>query len=184
MKPLTRRFFSRPAEEVARRLIGKMLVAGQRAGMIVETEAYVGPHDLACHARFGRTKRNAVMWGPAGFSYVYLIYGMYDMFNVVTGPPDDGQAVLIRAIAPGPGLGDSHKRTSGPGKLCRALDIDRSHSGIDLTRGGELYVGSGRRIAPDQIACGPRIGIDYAGSWAHEPLRFWLDGHPAVSRRR
>src|SRR5262245_40154159 len=101
---LSRRFFSRPSEVVARALLGKVLVCGTRAGTVVETEAYLGPDDKASHARFGPTARNAVMFGPGGVSYVYLIYGMYDMFNVVTGRDGEGQAVLVRAAFPARGI--------------------------------------------------------------------------------
>ncbi|HLU69109.1 MAG TPA: DNA-3-methyladenine glycosylase [Kofleriaceae bacterium] len=183
MGRLSRRFFSRPSEVVARALLGKRLVCGGRAGVIVETEAYVGPHDLACHARFGVTDRNAVMWGPGGFSYVYLIYGIHDMFNVVTGPAGHGEAVLVRAIEPRGGWGDP-AAGRGPGKLTRALGISRRHNGIDLCASDDLYIEDGARVAPERIARGPRVGIDYAGEWARSPLRFWLAGHPAVSKGR
>ena len=182
---LSRRFFSRPAEAVARALIGKRLVCGGRAGVIVETEAYVGPHDLACHARFGVTGRNAVMWGPGGVAYVYLCYGIHEMFNVVTGPAGHGEAVLVRALELG-GSDDpepaSPAAARGPGKLTRALGIGRQHNGVDLVGSGALYLEDGARVAPGRIACGPRVGIDYAGPWAAQPLRFWIEGHPAVSR--
>lgn len=186
MKRLSRRFYSRPAEIVARALLGKVLVCGERAGRIVETEAYVGPHDLAAHSRFGVTKRNRVMWGPGGFSYVYFIYGMYDMFNVVCGGEGDGQAVLVRALEPVRGLADA-KAARGPGKLTRALGIRvAEHNGIDLSveGTGELFIASARAVPEAEVARGPRVGIDYAGEWAAAPLRFWVDGHPAVSKKR
>src|SRR4051794_31807310 len=104
MKRLPQAFFARDAKTVARALVGCALVHGHRAGMIVETEAYVGPHDLACHARFGSTARTSVMFGPAGVTYVYLCYGIHDMFNIVTGERGHGEAVLVRAIAPLRGL--------------------------------------------------------------------------------
>ena len=167
---------------VARALLGRVLVSGSRAGRVVETEAYLGENDLASHARFGRTSRNEVMFGPGGFAYVYLIYGMYDMFNVVTGPEGDAQAVLVRAVEI---RGDGATVGRGPGKLCRALGISRArHNGVDLTAGGVLTLTSGTRVAPARVARGPRVGVDYAGAWAREPLRFWIDGHPAVSRCR
>jgi DNA-3-methyladenine glycosylase len=178
---LPREFFARDAATVATELVGCALVHGRRAGTIVETEAYVGPHDLACHARFGPTARTSVMFGPAAVSYVYLCYGVHDMFNIVTGPDGDGQAVLVRAIAPLRGLpADDAAIGRGPGKVTRALAIDRSHDRRDLTRGA-LYVAAGG-AAPPAIARGPRVGVDYAGAWASEPLRFWWRDHPAVSR--
>jgi len=175
---LPQRFFARDAATVARALIGCALVHRRRAGVIVETEAYVGPEDLACHARFGPTARTSVMFGPAGVSYVYLCYGIHDMFNIVTGPDGHGQAVLVRAIAPLAGLPDDPAVGRGPGKVTRALGLDRRHDRRDLARGA-LFVARFRRAAA--IAVGPRIGVDYAREWAAAPLRFWWDGHVAVS---
>lgn len=184
MSRLSQRFFGRRSDRVARALLGKTLVCGERAGIIVETEAYLGPDDLASHARFGRTERNAVMFGPGGVAYVYLIYGMYDMFNVVTGAAGSAQAVLVRALEPARGLDGGAAAARGPGKLTRALGISRHHNGTDLVRSDALYLAPGSRVAPERVACGPRIGVDYAGEWARAPLRFWIDGHPAVSRAR
>ena len=180
---LSRRFFSRSADVVARALLGKVLVHGDRAGVVVETEAYLGTHDQASHARFGRTKRNDVMFGDAGVAYVYLCYGMYDLFNVVTGPRGRPEAVLIRALEPMTGLSPSPAIARGPGKLTRALGLSRAHNRVDLVESEVLTIRPGRRVAPEMIAAGPRVGVDYAGAWADEPLRFWIDGHPAVSRR-
>ena len=181
---LPQEFFARRAKTVARALLGCVLVHGRRAGVIVETEAYVGPHDLACHARFGPTARTSVMFGPGGRSYVYLCYGIHQMFNIVTGADGDGEAVLVRAIAPLRGLPDDAAVGRGPGKVTRALGIDRRHDRRDLGRGA-LYVARGAR--PPAVGVGPRIGVDYAGDWAAAPLRFWWqdrDGrrHPSVSR--
>ncbi len=181
---LTSRFFRRDPETLARSLLGTLLVHGDRAGMIVETEAYLGPEDGASHARFGVTKRNAVMFGPGGVSYVYLCYGMYDLFNVVAGREGEPGAVLVRALAPARGLGDDARLARGPGKLTRALGITRAHSGIDLGASDEVYLERGQRVSPNRLAVGPRIGVDYAGKWATAPLRFWIDGHPAVSGKR
>jgi len=178
--PLSRRFYHRPTAEVARALLGKIVRCGDRAGRIVETEAYLGPEDAASHARFGHTERNAVMYGPAGIAYVYLIYGMYDMFNVVSHRGAQAGAVLVRALAPIEGMGDDPTVARGPGKLTRALGITRRHHGVDLTAQTTLFIASGRR--PGAIACGPRIGVAYAGEWAARPLRFWVESHPAVSR--
>jgi DNA-3-methyladenine glycosylase len=179
MKRLPQKFFAREAAEVARALIGCAIVNGERAGMIVETEAYIGPQDRACHARFGPTARTSVMFGPAGRSYVYLCYGVHDMFNIVTGPDGVGQAVLVRAVAPLVNLGDDPAVGRGPGKVTRALAIDRGHDRQDLGT-GELYIAE--HAVPPKIASGPRIGVDYAGAWARRKLRFWWPGHAAVSR--
>ena len=178
---LPQAFFARDAQTVARELVGCALVHRRRAGLIVETEAYVGPEDLACHARFGPTARTSVMFGPGGVSYVYLCYGIHEMFNVVTGPAGHGEAVLVRAIAPVRGLPDDHAIGRGPGKVTRALGLDRRHDRRDLSRGA-LY--DAALEPPPKIARGPRIGVDYAGAWAKRPLRFWWRDHPAVSRAR
>jgi DNA-3-methyladenine glycosylase len=172
-------FFAEDAVTVARRLIGCALVHQDRAGAIVETEAYLGPEDLASHARFGPTARTSVMFGPGGVSYVYLCYGVHEMFNIVTGAEGEGQAVLIRAIAPHVGLSEDTAIGRGPGKVTRALALDRRHDRRDLAR-GDLFVAG--PIATPPIARGPRIGVAYAGAWADRPLRFWWRGHAAVSR--
>lgn len=174
-------WYERSAVAVARGLIGCALVHRGKAGMIVEAEAYVGPHDKASHARFGPTDRTRVMFGPGGVSYVYLCYGVHEMFNVVAGPDGFGSAVLIRGVAPLVGLGEDARVGRGPGKVTRALGLDRSHGGIALD-GEELFIARHRR--PRRIAVGPRIGVDYAGEWAAEPLRFWWPEHRAVSGRR
>ena len=165
---------------VARDLIGCALVHRNRAGIIVEAEAYL-PVDRASHARFGVTPRTSVMFGPAGRSYVYLCYGIHQMFNIVTGATGSGQAVLIRAIAPLAGLDDTPAIGRGPGKVTRALRLDRKHNRRDLSK-GTLYVAA--HATPNRIAAGPRIGVAYAGDDANLPLRFWWDGHPAVSGKR
>jgi DNA-3-methyladenine glycosylase len=172
-------FFQRDAATVARALIGSALVHRRRAGVIVETEAYVGAHDLACHARFGSTPRTSVMFGAGGKSYIYLCYGVHEMFNIVTGAEGDGEAVLVRAIAPLHGMPDDPKIGRGPGKVTRALLLDRRQDRRDLARGG-LFVASA--LVPPAIEVGPRIGVDYAGAWAAQPLRFWWRDHPSVSR--
>jgi DNA-3-methyladenine glycosylase len=167
---------------VARALLGKRLVHGDRAGIIVETEAYQGPEDRASHARFGPTRRNQVMFGPGGVSYVYLCYGVHELFNVVAGPDGSPGAVLVRALEPHHGLPDDPGCARGPGKLTRALAISRDHNGVDLTASPRLTITHGRTVRPAQIAVGPRVGVDYAGDWAAAPLRFWVDGSPAVSK--
>jgi len=172
-------WFHRDVVTVAKELVGCALVHRKRAGMIVETEAYLGPDDLASHARFGPTARTSVMFGPGGISYVYLCYGIHQMFNIVTGREGEGQAVLIRAVAPLVGLPDDPSLGRGPGKVTKALLLDRRHDRKDLAK-GQLYVAAYEH--PPAIAIGPRIGVDYAGEWASRPLRFWWRDHPAVSR--
>ena len=174
-------FFHRDAITVARALIGCALVHRKRAGMIVETEAYMGPDDAASHARFGPTSRTSVMFGPGGVSYVYLCYGIHQMFNIVTGTAGEGQAVLIRAVAPLFGLPADDAVGRGPGKVTTALLLDRTHDRRDLARGA-LYVAE--HATPPAIASGPRIGVDYAGEWAARAWRFWWKDHPAVSRAK
>ncbi len=166
---LPRPWFARDAESVARDLVGCRLDVGHRRLRIVETEAYVGEHDLACHARVGRTPRTSTMFGPAGHAYVYLIYGMHHMLNVVTGPEGSGEAVLIRAAEPLDGLAG---RTDGPARLTKALGITvQQHNGLDLLQTPELSIENGPR--PHELGVSPRIGVDYAGEWAAAPLRFY-----------
>lgn len=172
-------FFADRAATVARKLIGCALVHGERAGIIVETEAYLGPEDLASHARFGPTQRTSVMFGPGGVSYVYLCYGIHQMFNIVTGRDGEPSAVLIRAVAPAAGLLDHPAIGRGPGKVTQALGLDRRHDRRDLAE-GDLFVAAA--VTPPRIARGPRIGVAYAGAWAARPLRFWWRDHPAVSQ--
>jgi DNA-3-methyladenine glycosylase len=164
-------FYAQPAIALAQALIGKVIVRRVRRKVfqarIVETEAYVGAHDLACHASKGRTNRTEVMFGEAGRAYVYLIYGMYDMFNIVAGEIDDPQAVLIRAAEP---LHGWSADLSGPGKLTRALKITRADNDVTLTS-DRLHLLDDPADRPPIVAT-PRIGIDYAGVWKHELLRF------------
>jgi DNA-3-methyladenine glycosylase len=174
--PLPLAWYERPAEEVALDLIGGVLRAVGRDGVvrwgrIVETEAYVGPHDLACHASRGRTARTEVMFGAAGRAYVYLVYGIHELFNVVTGSEGDPQAVLVRAIEPGGGVvgPTGERRGDGPGRLTRLLDIDRRHYGARLEAPPlSIHVGT----PPARIVRTARVGVAYAGAWAHAPLRF------------
>jgi DNA-3-methyladenine glycosylase len=182
-RKLTRDFYDRPAVTVARDLLGCLLFhangTGRQVGRIVEVEAYLGPGDLAAHTSRGRTPRTRAMFGPPGHAYVYLIYGMHHCINVVTGPQGSGTAVLLRALAPVAGLDAA---TNGPGRLCRAMGITLDHYGIDLC-GDTLWLARDHAQPATAIATSPRIGVDYAGAWAEKPLRFFLDGHPAVSRR-
>lgn len=181
MKRLAREFYARVAEAVARELVGTILVRRRRGkelrARIVETEAYVGAHDLACHAAKGRTARTEVMFGEAGHAYVYLIYGMYDMLNIVTGAVDDAQAVLIRAAEPL----NFEANLSGPGKLAREMHITRKDNGADLVMGEKLFLLE--REGRVGIARTTRIGVDYAEDWRHAELRFYDKASKAVTRR-
>jgi DNA-3-methyladenine glycosylase len=176
-----RSFFERGTLTVARALIGMHLVHDDgrtvRAGRIVETEAYLGPHDLAAHSSRGRTRRTELMFGPRGHAYVYFIYGFWDMMNVISGPPGRPQAVLLRALEPLAGLTGS---TWGPGLLCRALHIDRRLNGADLL-GDALWLEEPGRRQAVRIARATRIGVDYAGDWAQRPWRFFDRDSPYVS---
>jgi len=179
---LSRTYFDRPTLAVARSLLGKYLVRengkGTIEGLIVEVEAYVGPHDKACHASKGRTARTDVLFGPPGISYVYLVYGMHHCLNVVTERAEFPAAVLIRAIEVEGELID------GPGRLCRALSIDRSLNRVDLTRGERLWFENrGARLRRRRIGAFPRIGVDYAGEWAKKPWRFRLVDAERISER-
>lgn len=183
MKKLPQSFFTKPAIQLAQDLIGKIIIRRIRRKVfrvrIVETEAYVGSHDLACHASKGRTNRTEVMFGQAGRAYVYLIYGMYDMFNIVAGQIDDPQAVLIRAAEP---LDDWSIDLSGPGKLARGLQITRADNGVELVS-DRLHIATDRTDRP-QIVATPRIGIDYALEWKHELLRFLDPTSKALSSKK
>ncbi|WP_414639358.1 DNA-3-methyladenine glycosylase [Archangium sp.] len=177
-------FYARPALTVARELLGAHLIIDEggwrRVGRIVETEAYVGEQDLACHASKGRTPRTEVLFGPPGRAYVYLIYGMYHCFNVVTDVEGVGSAVLVRAVEPVEGLPEK-ARTDGPGRLCRALGLTLAHNREDL-RSARLHLEPGASVPEAGVERGPRIGVDYAGQWALEPYRLWVRGSQHVSR--
>src|SRR5262245_57310717 len=182
MRVLPRAFYDRDAESVARDLLGKLLVrridGQERVGRIVETEAYLGPTDLAAHSARGRTARTEVMHGSPGHAYVYLIYGIHNCLNVVTGPGNHPSAVLIRALEPVTDLGAAN----GPGRLCRALGIDRRLNGHDLSV-GELFLAEPDALtAPIEIVATTRIGVAYAGEWARKPLRFYISRSPFISR--
>jgi len=171
VRPLGVDFFDRPAERVARDLLGAWLVVRGLDGrttrhVVFETEAYLGAHDLACHGSKGMTKRNATMFGPAGRWYVYLCYGLHWMLNVVTGDEGVPAAVLIR------GVGEH----VGPGRVTKALGVDRSLDGRPASRrGGLWFEASGIRVPPRLVERTPRIGVGYAGEWAEKPLRFVVD---------
>lgn len=194
---LARKFYTRSDTlMIARKLLGKLLVVpddkGRRvSGMIVETEAYLGVEDRAAHSFGGRrTARNEVTYGVGGYAYVFFVYGMYYQLNVVCGKVNSPHVVLIRAVEPGDGIeimrtrrGEVKDRnlTSGPGKLCVALDIDRSMNGADLL-GDKIWLEDYRIFKDGQIAEGKRIGIDYAGDDAHLPLRLWVKDNIFVSK--
>ena len=172
-KLLPSAFFARRADSVARELLGCWLVVRRPDGgverhAIFETEAYLGPQDLACHGRTGPTPRNRTMFGPAGHWYVYLCYGMHWMLNVVTGREGLPAAVLIR----GAGV------AVGPGRLTKALGIHRRHDGQKCGQSAGLWLEAGPSVPRRQIERTPRIGVDYAGEWAAKPLRYVVD--PAV----
>jgi DNA-3-methyladenine glycosylase len=190
---LSRSFYQQGTLKVARQLLGKYLVRrdpqGVTVGKIVETEAYIGIRDKACHASHGRTGRTEIMFGRAGAAYVYLVYGFYHCLNAVTEQTDFPAAVLIRALEPVKGIPLMQARrktdelknlTTGPGKLCQALGIDRFLNGVDLC-GSHLYVEDRREPSPPVLRR-PRIGVDYAGSWKDKPWRFIVRGSPFVSR--
>ena len=180
---LPRIYFNRPTLTVARSRVGKYLIRciddREIAGKIIEVEAYVGPQDKACHASKGRTQRTDVMFGPAGVAYVYLIYGMYHCLNVVTEREEFPSAVLIRAIEIDGELID------GPGRLCRALQIDRRLNLMDLTIGESLWFEDrGEMVERKMVGAHPRIGIDYSGKWAEKLWRFRLRSVTASEQMR
>jgi DNA-3-methyladenine glycosylase len=156
--PLPHSFYERPARVVARALLGKVLVHGGRAGRIVETEAYVGEHDLACHASRGKTARTGLLWGPPGRAYVYFVYGMHWCFNAVTGREGRPAAVLVRGLEPLSGF-DGPVRLDGPARLCRELDITGAQNGADLVR-SELRILDAPRPFP-----GARSSVARASAW-------------------
>ena len=197
--PLPREFYRRTDTlAVARELLCKRLVVpaadGTRvSGLVVEVEGYLGVGDGASHAFGGRrTARTETMYRAGGVAYVYLVYGMHHQFNVVTGPEGAPHAVLIRALEPEEGLNWMRRRrpvrsdvelTSGPGKLCAALGIDRSYDGADLMGTSTWVEDAGVVARAKDVASGPRIGVAYAGEYAMKPWRFWLKGNEYVSRK-
>lgn len=163
--PLHPSFFARSTLQVAPEVLGKYLVRGEHAYMITEVEAYVGPHDKACHAYKGRTARTEVMFGPAGQWYVYLIYGMYHMLNIVTDAENYPAAVLIRGV----------EDISGPGRLTKRLSITREFNGKPALSDSGLWIEDRGVVVPKKhILRTPRIGIDYAEEWKDKPYRFVL----------
>jgi DNA-3-methyladenine glycosylase len=189
---LSRDFYDRDTETVAREMLGTILECttdeGTASGIIVETEAYIGEDDPACHAAVGRTRRTEPLYGRPGLSYVYFIYGVHWCFNAVTRAEGLPSAVLVRALEPVKGIELMRERrgpkiqgvnlTNGPGKLCAALGIDGKMNGLSLQR-GPLVIREGSAVEASQIVTAKRIGITKAADW---PLRFYIRGNEFVSR--
>lgn len=189
--PLEREFFARATLQVARDLLGTLLVrelpdGTKLSGWIAETEAYVGSEDLACHARHGRTDRNETMWGPPGHAYVYFTYGMHWLLNAVTERDGFPAAVLLRALHPRDGLPEMRKRrtgrpdtelTNGPAKLCQALAIDGEQDKLDMcARGAQLRFHKGIAISNKFVTRGPRVGLNNVPEpWLSKPWRFRIE---------
>ena len=190
-RPLPAAFYDRATEQVARELLGAVLehrtADGVVRGRIVETEAYIGPEDPACHAAAGITPRTRILYGPPGLSYVYFVYGMHWCFNAVTREEGHGSAVLVRAVEPVAGLPIMRRRrqvrrdqdlTSGPARLCDAFGITGDQNGLRLDR-GPLRILQGISVPDENVVVGPRIGIRKAADW---PLRFHVRQNTFVSR--
>jgi DNA-3-methyladenine glycosylase len=182
MRKLPRSFYDRNTITVAKELLGKYLVHNSRGikriGKIVETEAYLGPHDLAAHSSKGLTERTRVMFGAPGHAYVYFIYGMYFCLNVVTEREGHASAVLLRALEP---VKNIEGRTQGPGLLCRAMEINKSLNAHDLLS-DDFFIAAPTNPEIFKTIKGPRVGVDYAKHWAKRHLRFYIKGNPFVSR--
>jgi DNA-3-methyladenine glycosylase len=189
---LDRDFYARDTEVVARELLGCILECrtpdGIASGRIVETEAYIGEHDLACHAAAGRTRRTEPLYGPAGIAYVYFIYGVHWCFNAVTRAEGQPSAVLVRALEPVRGIDLMRERrpaakrdidlTNGPGKLCAALGIGPAHNALRLDR-PPILVRPGAAVNARDVVVTPRIGISQSADW---PLRWFVADNPWVSK--
>ncbi len=204
MQKLEREFYNRDSVTVAKELLGKYLVHvvenEELIGKIVEVEAYMGPTDKAAHSYNNRrTDRNEIMYGGPGFSYVYIIYGMYNCMNVVVEQPGKPQAILIRALEPTKGMkamsrfryGKAYEElskkeklglTSGPGKLCKALNVDRTQNGLDLC-GEKLYILKDKSEEAFEMVSSTRINIDYAEEAKDFQWRFYIKGNPYVSKK-
>lgn len=189
---LDREFYARETESVARELLGCILECrtpdGLASGRIVETEAYIGEHDLACHAAAGRTRRTEPLYGPPGIAYVYFIYGVHWCFNAVTRAEDEPSAVLVRALEPLHGIDLMRERrpaakrefdlTNGPGKLCAALGIGPTHNALELDR-PPILIRPGETVKDVDVVLTPRIGISQSADW---PLRWCVADNPWVSK--
>jgi len=180
---LDRSFYDRNTVLVAKELLGKYLVhlSGglERIGRIVEDEAYLGPHDLAAHSARGLTKRTKVMFGPPGYAYIFMIYGVYCCMNVVTEHQGHASAVLLRAVEP---VKNVEGRTQGPGLLCKAMDIDSRLNGHDLVS-EDFYIAAPPKEEPLTVVSRPRVNVDYAKRWRRRLLRFYIKGNPFVSKK-
>jgi DNA-3-methyladenine glycosylase len=180
---LPRSFYDRDTTLVAQELLGCRLVhrvqGVELVGRIVEAEAYIGPHDLAAHSSRGITPRTRLLFGPPGYAYVYLVYGLHWCMNVVTEREGHGSAVLLRALEP---VQNVTERMKGPGLLCRAMRIDGRLNGHDLLS-SDFFVSPRPAGEAPEIVARPRIGVAYSGVWASELLRFYIKGNPFVSRR-
>ncbi len=199
MRPLPRGYFDRPTLGVARDLLGQRLVctAGgvRRAGVVLETEAYVGVEDRGCHASVGHTRRNHTMWGPPGRAYVYFTYGMHWLLNAVTEGEGTPAAVLVRAIAPREGVDAMRARrpgrpdrllADGPAKLCQALGVDGGFDGRDLCApDAELFFEAGSPVPDGEVVTGPRVGLNRVPEpWKSVPWRFrWMPGGQGLGIR-
>jgi DNA-3-methyladenine glycosylase len=183
MQKLTREFYDRKTIIVAKELLGKYLVHSKNGidqiGKIVEVEAYLGAHDQASHSARGLTARNKIMFGPPGYAYVYLIYGMHYCMNVVTESENHASAILIRALEP---IKNITAKTTGPGLLCRAMNLDLTLNGHDLMS-DNFYLADPLESGKFTIISKPRIGVDYAGSWADKLLRFYIKDNVHVSKK-
>ncbi|WP_338448663.1 DNA-3-methyladenine glycosylase [Niallia oryzisoli] len=193
LKPLSIDFFQQPTLELAQNLLGCLLVKeteeGIASGYIVETEAYIGPGDRASHG-FGnrRTKRTEILFGEAGYVYTFVTH-THTLVNVVSGPAEESEGILVRAIEPVEGIDLMRERrgidnlrnlTNGPGKLTKALKIKMDDYGLPITK-PPLYITTGK--IPEAISKGPRVGIENSGEAKHYPWRFWITGNPFVSRK-
>lgn len=182
MKKLPRAFYDRDTTMVAQELLGKFIIHKidglARIGKIVETEAYLGAHDLAAHSARGLTPRTQVMFGPPGYAYVYLIYGIHYCLNVVTESTGHASAVLLRAIEP---IENIDHRTQGPGLLCKALNINKKFNGHDLLS-DNFYIATDGLELSVKIVRKPRIGVDYAKHWAKKRLRFYIKNNLFISK--
>jgi len=185
-KRLGRAFFTQPTLKVAQKLLGKTLIRiwrGKRlSGKIVETEAYIGPKDKASHAYLGKkTPRNRAEFMIGGHIYIYLVYGMYWQLNFSTETKGKPTCVLIRALEPLEGINEP---TDGPGKLCRALRLNKSFYGEDLCRSSRIWLEDGPEIPSNKIVRAARVGIDYAGPyWSKIPWRFYIKDNKFVSKK-
>lgn len=183
MRRLGQSFFTRDTKLVAKGLLGKYLVhvsrGVERVGRIVETEAYLGPRDLAAHSSKGLTKRTRVLFGAPGHAYIYMIYGMYYCLNIVTQKEGDATAALIRAIEP---VKNIEGRTKGPGLVCKSMHIDLRLNGHDLI-GDDFHVAAPAKAERFTIVTAKRMGVEYAKHWAKRRLRYYIRGNPFVSHR-